>query len=90
MKNNKYGMPAPANRAEFEHNISLAIERANEKIKNNQLDPFFMSRTIPNLQKLHFLPNDRINLLSVDESLRLESNMLHWMEISDKKPIKEE
>lgn len=82
MKKSKYGMPPPSNRAEFEHNIGMTIEMAYRKIEKNQLDPFFVQRTIPRLEQLKSTPNGRIDFDSVDEQLRLESNMLHWMEIS--------
>lgn len=92
MKNNKYGMPPPSTRSEFEHNIFMSVEIALHKIKNEQFDPYFVSRTIPQLQKLIYTPNGRIEFNSVDEQLRLNSNMMHWMELMPppEKKIKEE
>ncbi|RUT72861.1 hypothetical protein [Ancylomarina longa] len=81
MKNNKYGMPPPSSRAEFEHNISLSFEDALRKLSSKQLDPFFVQRTLPQLKSIEFFPNGRINFNSVDESLRLQANMQHWMEL---------
>ena len=74
-------MPPPSTRAEFEHNIGLSYEAALSKLENKQLDPFFVQRTLPQLKDIEFLPNGRINLNSVDESLRLQANMQHWMEL---------
>ena len=81
MRKSKYGMPPPSNRSEFEHNIGLSFEDALKKLGSNQLDPFFVQRTLPQLKKIEFLPNGRINFNSVDESLRLQANMQHWMEL---------
>lgn len=74
-------MPPPSTRAEFEHNIGLSYEDAFRKIENKQLDPFFVQRTLQQLKDIEFLPNGRINLNSVDESLRLQANMQNWMEL---------
>ena len=74
-------MPPPSTRAEFEHNIGLSYVDALRKLENNQLDPFFVQRTLPQLKDIEVLPNGRINLNSVDESLRLQANMQHWMEL---------
>lgn len=74
-------MPPPSTRAEFEHNIALSFENALKKLGSNQLDPFFVQRTLPQLKDIKFLPNGRINFNSVDESLRLQANMQHWMEL---------
>lgn len=81
MKKSKYGVPPPSSRADFEHNIGLSYEDALRKLENNQRDPFFVQRTLPQLKDIELLPNGRINLNSVDESLRLHANMLHWMEL---------
>ncbi len=74
-------MPPPSNRTEFEHNLALTIESALLKIKNEQLDPGFVHMTLPLLQELKLLPNGRIDFNSVDENLRLQANMQHWMEL---------
>lgn len=81
MKKSKYGMPPPSTRAEFEHNIGLSYEDALRKLNGKQLDPFFVQRTLPQLKSIEFLPNGRVNLNTVDESLRLQANMHHWMEL---------
>lgn len=74
-------MPPPSTRAEFEHNIGLSFEDALKKLSSKQLDPFFVQRTLPQINDIEFLPNGRINFNSVDESLRLHANMQHWMEL---------
>jgi len=74
-------MPPPSNRGEFEHNLALSIEVALHKLKSKQLDPGFVRTTLPRLRDLKFLPNGRIDFNTVDEQLRLESNMMHWMEL---------
>jgi hypothetical protein len=77
----KYGMPPPNTRADFEHNIDLSFEDALRKLDSKQLDPFFVQSTLPQLKNIEFLPNGRINLNSIDESLRLQANMQHWIEL---------
>jgi len=74
-------MPPPRNRGEFEHNLALSIESALFKLKNKKLDPGFVHMTLPHLKDLKFLPNGRIDFNSVDENLRLQANMQHWMEL---------
>lgn len=81
MKNSKYGMPPPSTRAEFEHNLALSFEVALHKLKKNQLDPGFVHMSLPRLRDLKFLPNGRVDFNSVDENLRLQANMQHWMEL---------
>ena len=88
MKNSKYGMPPPSNRIEFEHNIFLSVEAAIFKIKNNQNDPGFFYEIWPKLEGLTKLPNGRLNFNQVDESLRLDANMRHWMELMPPPEIK--
>lgn len=74
-------MPPPTNRKEFEHNIFLSIEAALFRINNNIKDPGFMHSVLPKLAELKPLPNGRINFNQVDESLRLDANSRHWMEL---------
>ncbi len=74
-------MPTPRNRSEFEHNIFMTLEMAYQKIENKHFDPYFVQKTIPELRKLKFTPNQRVNLSGVSEGLRLRSNMMHWMEL---------
>jgi hypothetical protein len=40
-----------------------------------------VQRTLTQLKDIEFLPNGRINFNSVDESLRLQANMQHWMKL---------
>lgn len=82
-------MPPPSNRMEFEHNIFMTIEIALRKIKNKQFDPGFVHMTLPRLQQLKYSPNNRIDFNSVDEQLRLESNMMNWMESMPPPSIKQ-
>lgn len=83
-------MPPPTNRQEFEHNIFLSIEAALFRIKNNIDDPGFMYSILPKLAELKPLPNGRINFNQVDESLRLDANSRHWMELMPPPELKEE
>lgn len=72
-------MPPPSNRSEFEHNIYMTIESALRKIENKHFDPGFVHWTLPRLQRLKYTPNNRIDFNSVDEQLRLESNMMQLL-----------
>ncbi|WP_339922242.1 hypothetical protein [uncultured Cyclobacterium sp.] len=81
MRNDKYGMPPPTNRQEFEQNIFLSIEAALFRINNQIEDPGFMYSILPKLAELKPLPNGRINFNQVDESLRLDANSRRWMEL---------
>lgn len=70
-------MITPDNRSEFENNLFLVIEDAKEKIEENNEDVLgsFAYFTLPHLKKVKTLPNGRVNLLTVDENLRLQANM---------------
>lgn len=74
----KYGMPPPTSRAEFEHNVFLLVEDI-ERHKNNQsyLENRFLALG-ESLKHSRYLPNRRIELPSIDERMRLLSNMMDW------------
>lgn len=81
MNDKKYGMPPPINRTEMEHNLNLVIEDFNNKINsgNQDLIQNVMWATYPHLEKVKKTPNFRINLLTVNEMIRLQANMQKWM-----------
>ena len=75
---NRYGMPPPSTRAEFEHNVYLTIEAL---VKHKDDGDYLANRMWilgDSLNKLKELPNGRIVLSSIDEKLRLHSNMMDW------------
>lgn len=92
IKKSKYGMPPPANRAEFEHNIGLVFEEGINKFESKNKDSIanFQWAVGKDIQKLNFLPNGRINLLSINERLRLHGNSMHWMKFLPPLEIPEE
>lgn len=66
-------MRSPQTRAEFERRLHLLHERL------RQGKMYFSSnvvRGIDGLQRVRMLPNGRIDFLSVDESTRLQANMM--------------
>ena len=66
-------MSTPSTRAEFERNFNL-LHRQIEDGK------FFvqegLTRSIAGIARVRFLPNGRTDFLSVDESARLQANMM--------------
>ena len=76
-KKSKYGMPSPETRNDFEHNINLTIDEINKSTNKSLLQNRMMVMG-DSLQKLHKLPNGRINPITVDEKIRLHSNTLDW------------
>ena len=74
-------LTGPKDRAEFEHNLFLLVEKANHIATST--DPTeigsFMTFTYPELKKLRKLPNGRIDFKTVDESLRLNANTQNYM-----------
>lgn len=64
-------MITPKSRSEFERNINLLVDRINNR-----------NYHIPSIRMLHSfmsvknLSNKRLNLLSVDESVRLQANTI--------------
>ena len=73
-------MPPPTTRMEFEHNIFLSIEEVRYKLENNIKDYGLYQSVLPSLRKVKSLPNHRIDLTTIDEKVRLHSNMKKWME----------
>lgn len=64
-------METPATRAEFEHRFHLLRER----IQHGKM--LFADRSMTlGIQKIRYLPNGRIDFLSVNESARLNANMM--------------
>ncbi|MDL2289857.1 hypothetical protein LJB95_00440 [Paludibacteraceae bacterium OttesenSCG-928-F17] len=74
-------MPPPNNRMEFEHNIAMIFEEGLMKSKNEEALANFAWAVGDDLNRLKFLPNGRVNLLTINESLRLHGNSLKWMEM---------
>lgn len=67
-------MKTPRTRAEFERNLNLLhrqIEDGKFRINDG------LSRSLYGLARMRFLPNGRIDFLSVDESTRLQANMMN-------------
>lgn len=69
-------MKTPRTRAEFERNFYLLYQQI--------VDGKFhvaqgLSRSLDGLTRVRHLPNGRIDFLSVDESARLQANMLNHM-----------
>jgi len=67
-------MNTPRTRAEFERNFQLLHRQiADGKFHVAQ----GLSRSLEGLARVRFLPNGRIDFLSVDESARLQANMMN-------------
>ena len=75
------GMPPPKTRKEMEHNLALAFEDTIRKLKSNdkRSKESVLIFTAPHLKKVKDAPNSRLNLLTINESIRLQANMLDWM-----------
>ncbi len=67
----------PKNRAEFEHNLHSMEERGLQIIESKNQDAIqnFLLATWPHLKKVQKIPNGRINLLTINEAIRLQANM---------------
>jgi hypothetical protein len=67
----------PQTRAEFEHNLYLVQEDTMRKIKSGNDDTIqnVLWATWPHLKKVKLLPNNRLNLLTINEMIRLQANM---------------
>lgn len=64
-------MQTPMTRAEFEHRFHLLRER----IQHGEMHFADTNMTL-GIQKIRYLPNGRIDFLSVNESARLQANMM--------------
>lgn len=74
-------MPTPSNRKDFEQNISLLFEDMLRVLdsKDDELIQNKVWSTGQHLRKVKLLPNGRLPLNSIDERIRLQSNMMDWM-----------
>jgi len=81
MKRDNFKIVPPSTRREMEHNIALVIENALKQIKSkNKMAISSLNHfTLSHLQNLKYLPNGRIFLSSIDESLRLQGNTLNTL-----------
>lgn len=83
MVNKKYmGMITPSSRVDFERNMYHVFEDVLGKMDSDRLGSL-AAFTWPHLKRVKPLPNGRINLLTIDESIRLQANMLYNMEFMD-------
>jgi hypothetical protein len=64
-------MQTPTTRAEFEHRFHLL----REQMKHGKMLFADISMTL-GIQQIRYLPNGRIDFLSVNESARLQANMM--------------
>ncbi|MEF8718288.1 MAG: AVAST type 1 anti-phage system protein Avs1c [Candidatus Accumulibacter necessarius] len=72
-------MHTPSTRAEFEERMNYLREHLKQGLMH-------FSRTVPgpeNLLNVRYLPNQRIDLLSIDETARLNANMTYQMRNAD-------
>ncbi len=81
MNNKKYGMPPPKARYEMEHNFYLALEDFKRKIDSGDKDLIQNAHwsTGRHLKEVKMAPNHRIEISTINESMRLQSNMMEWM-----------
>lgn len=65
----------------MEGNLYLVLEDTTRKIDsgNKELIRNVAWATLPHLKLIKKLPNDRVNLSTVNESIRLQANMKRWM-----------
>ncbi len=75
------GMPPPKTRKEMEHNLALVYEDTLKKLKSKNESSIgsLLVFTAPHLEKVKSAPNSRLNLLTINESIRLQANMMDWM-----------
>lgn len=66
-------MKTPQTRAEFERRLHLLREQLRQ---GKMYYSSSVVRSIDGLQRVRMLPNGRIDFLSVDESTRLQANMM--------------
>lgn len=67
-------MSTPATREEFERRMNLLREQMRQGKMHFSAH---LTRTIDGLMRVRMLPNGRIDLLSIDESARLQANTLN-------------
>ncbi|KOF04170.1 hypothetical protein OB69_04105 [Roseivirga seohaensis subsp. aquiponti] len=75
------GMPTPSTRKEFEQNVGVLYEDMLKAFdsKNRDLIRNKVWSTGQHLEKVKVLPNGRLHLSTIDERIRLQSNMMDWM-----------
>ena len=71
----------PRNRAEMERHVSYVVEHAYGHLRRGT--PQALALVVPRLREMSWLPNRRVNLASINESLRLQANMLATFQQDD-------
>jgi hypothetical protein len=71
----------PSSREKFERNLNFLAEALN---RGQFIVARGLSHTIDGLKRVRYLPNHRVDLLTVDESTRLNANMM--MRFRDRVP----
>lgn len=81
MKDKKYGMPPPRDRYEMEHNFYLALEDFKRKMEsgNKDLIQNALWATGRHIKEVRKTPNNRVDVATINEMMRLQANMLEWM-----------
>ena len=90
-RKNKYGMPPPTSRREFEHNVNIVIEDVHRALESGD-EALIANKawaTLPHLRKVTYLPNRRIDLGTVNEMLRNQANTMNWVQSMDFPPPSE-
>lgn len=84
MEKNKYGMPSPKTRGNFEHNLFLLAEDIHRIVESGDDDLLrnFLWATHPHTKNIKNYPNGRLNLLTINKQTRLQANMKKWMELT--------
>lgn len=72
-------METPSTRAEFEERMNYAVEQ----VKNGKMLFAKGVRGPDSLLNVRYLPNRRIDLLSIDEMARVNANMAYQMRNMD-------
>ena len=64
----------PRNRQEMERHVGLVLEHAHGHIERKT--EYALALVMPQIQELEWLPNRRLNVATINTSLRLMANML--------------
>lgn len=81
MNNEKYGITPLRTRYEMEHNFYLAFEDFKRKIEsgNEDLKQNALWATGKHIKEVRMTPNRRVDVATINEMMRLQSNMMEWM-----------
>lgn len=76
-------MIPPKTRSEMEHNFFLALEDFKQRIDSGDKDLIANAlwATAKHIKRVKKAPNNRVDVSTINQNMRLQANMKNWMDL---------